>query len=83
MHYHAPSKQFTISLENLQNSANILRFAIKMIRQSADLPLEGGDREGAMTNSCHAEQAILDASRMLGIDLGATRTGQLNVGASE
>lgn len=82
MHYHAPSKQFTVSHENLESSANILCFAIKMIRQSADLPLEGGEREGPMTSLCHAEQAILDAARMLGIDLGATRAGQLNVRAS-
>lgn len=79
MHYHAPTKQFTVSLDNLQSSASYMRFAIQMIRKSAGLPLEGGERSGPMTSACHAEQSILDASRLLGVDLGATRAGQLDV----
>lgn len=79
MQYHAPSKQFTVSLDRLQSSAACMRFAIKKIRQTAGLPLEGGERLVQMSDACHAEQAVLDASRMLGIDLGATWAGQLDV----
>ncbi|QTT85348.1 hypothetical protein HUT29_30065 [Pseudomonas chlororaphis] len=79
MLYHAPSKQFTVPLDSLQSSAACLRFAIKMIRQTAGLPLEGGERPAQMSDACHAEQAILDAFRMLGIDLGATRAGLLDL----
>ena len=83
MQYHAPSKQFTVSLDNLQSSAGCMRVALKMIRLSAGLSLDGGERQGPMTSACHAEQAILDASRMLGIDLGATRAGLLDVRSTD
>lgn len=79
MQYHAPSNQFTISLDQLQGHAGCMRFAIKMIRKSAGLPLQGGERQGPMSDACHAEQAILDACRLIGVDLGATRAGVLDV----
>jgi len=83
MRYHAPSKQFTVSLEGLQSSASSLRYAIKMIRKTAGLPLEGGERPIKMSDACHAEQAVLDAARTLGIDLGSTRAGQLDLRNAE
>lgn len=83
MIYHAPSNEFTVPLDSLKSGAASLRFAIKMIRQTAGLPLEGGERPVQMSDACHAEQAILDASRMLGIDLGAARAGQLDVRSAD
>ena len=83
MQYHAPSKQFTVSLDGLQGSASALRYAIKMIRKTAGFPLEGGERPLKMSDACHAEQAILEAARILGIDLGATRAGLLDVRGAE
>ncbi|HGY2296345.1 TPA: hypothetical protein ACNV18_000059 [Pseudomonas putida] len=44
MIYHAPSNQFTVPLDSLKSGAASLRFAIKMIRQTAGLPLEDGER---------------------------------------
>ncbi len=79
MKYHAPSKQFTVSPDQLQSCAANLLFAIKKIRQAAGLPLEGGERSSTMTDACLAEQAILDAAQTVGIDLGATRAGVLDV----
>lgn len=80
MNYHAPTKQFTITLDQIQSSASTLLFAIKMVRKSAGLPLEGIAPAGAaMTDAHHAEQSILDACRSIGIDLGATRAGVLDV----
>lgn len=79
MRYHAPTKQFTVSVGALDDAANSMRYAIKKIRDCAGFPLEGGRREGPMTHACHAEKAILDAGIALGIDLGATRPGELSV----
>lgn len=79
MRYHAPSKQFTICVDQLHNHAASMRFVIRKIREIANFPLEGGDRPVQMTAACHAEQAILDSCMMIGIDLGATRAGQLDV----
>ena len=83
MHYHAPSKQFTISVDKLQNHAAAMRFAIRKIREIANLPLEGDTRPVQMTPACHAEQAILDSCMIIGIDLGATRAGKLDVRNSD
>ncbi|ALN21817.1 hypothetical protein [Ectopseudomonas mendocina] len=80
MRYHAPSKQFTVSLDQLQSCTVNLLFAIKKIREAAGLPLDGTGRQGAiMSDACHAEQAILNACQSMGIDLGATRAGDLDV----
>ncbi len=80
MRFHAPTKQFTVSLDQIQSCTDNLQFAIKKIRQAAGLPLDGNAYQGAaMDDACHAEQAILNACQALGIDLGATRAGQLDV----
>lgn len=80
MQYHASSKQFTVSLDDIQMCAGNMRFAIKMIRLSAGLPLEGAPQSGGfMSEACHAETAILAACKTIGIDLGATRAGELDV----
>jgi hypothetical protein len=68
---------------SLKSGAASLRFAIRMIRQTAGLPLEGGEQLVQMSDACHAEQAILDASRMQGIDLGAVLAEQLDVRSAD
>ncbi|WP_439126191.1 MAG: hypothetical protein ACNJA3_27885 (plasmid) [Pseudomonas rhizophila] len=79
MQYHAPTKQMTVSLENIESGAAAFRFAIKMIRNAAGLSLEGDERPVHMSDACHAEQAILRGARLLGIDLGAAMPGELDV----
>lgn len=79
MHYHAPTKRLTVPIENLESSAAAFRFAIKMIRKASGLPLEGDDRPLHMSDACHAEQAILNGAKLLGIDLGAVSPGELDV----
>lgn len=79
MQYHAPTNQFTITVADLPRFAASLRHAIKKVREAAGLPLEGGPREFPMTAACHAEYSILHACMAIGIDLGATRPGQLDV----
>ncbi len=79
MRYHAPTKQLTVPLENLEPSAEAFRFAIKMIRKAAGLPLEGDERSVHMSDACHAEQAILRGALLLGIDLGAAMPVDLDV----
>ncbi|WP_409286869.1 hypothetical protein [Pseudomonas guariconensis] len=83
MLYHAPTKQFTVPVDQLEAFAANMRFAIKTIRQMGGKALEGGDSTVAMTKACHAEQAILDAARLIGVDLGAARSGHLDVREAE
>lgn len=79
MKYHAPTKQFVVAYDQFQSCAANMLFAIKMVRKAAGLPLEGGEPQATMSPACHAEQAILDACHCIGIDIGATRAGVLDV----
>lgn len=79
MQYHAPTKGFVVEMDALAGAAFDLKWAIQQIRKQACLPFEPHKTEGAMGAPQHAEQAILDAARRLGIDLGAQRHGQLDV----
>lgn len=77
--YHAPTKQFTITPGTLDQVASHLRFAIKHIRLQAGLPLTSHAGAAAMDSPQHAEKALLDLASELGIDLGSTRPGRLDV----
>lgn len=77
--YHAPTKQFTVTQNALEGVALHLRYVIKHIRQQAGLPLTAHGYEGQMGDPQFAEKAVLDAAAELGIDLGASRPGKLDV----
>ena len=81
MTYHAPSNQFTVCVADLQRAAHSLRWAIKHIRAGHNLDLKGYKRDGPMDDPEFAESGILDAAKVLGIDLGADRPGKLDVSA--
>ena len=79
MTYHAPTNQFTVPAADLQRVCHSLRWAIKNIREGHGLDPKGYKREGAMDSPEFAECGILDAAKLLGIDLGADRPGKLDV----
>lgn len=80
MKYHPSSKSLLIEPKTLDSVAGFLLYAIKCVRQTEKLPVEGFDEQGkALTPALYAESAILDCARFLEIDLGADRPGQLNV----
>ena len=79
MTYHAPSNQFTVSQDDIQRAAGELLWAIKMIREGHGLDPNGYKHEGPMDSPQFAENGILNAARVLGIDLGAPRYGMLDV----
>jgi hypothetical protein len=81
MKYHAPTNAFTFAPEQLQRAASGLLWSIRCIRKASGLPLEPRETETAMKDPDFAEQAILDAAAALGIDLGASRYGKLDVRA--
>jgi hypothetical protein len=79
MTYHAPTNQFTVPADDLQRVARSLRWAIKNIRESHGFDPKGYKPEGALDCPQFAECGILDAAKILGIDLGADRPGKLDV----
>ena len=80
MNYHAPTNQFTIDQKSMQRASYLFLHAISKIRKQSDLSLSGYDAWNRVSdNAEYAEGDILDAAKELGIDLGATRPGKLNV----
>lgn len=83
LNYHAPTKQFTFPLRTLEGAAMSLRYAIKHIRLLAGLPLTPHQEAVPMGDAQFAEKALLDLAADLGIDLGTTRPGKLDVADAE
>jgi hypothetical protein len=80
MQYHAPTNQFTISATELKRVSSLLLYAIRKIRDGANLDRKGyNDLESETDWAEYSEGAIIDAARDLGIDLGADRAGKLDV----
>lgn len=80
MLYHAPTNQFTIEPEALKKSASFMLRAIKKIRLASQLDPKGYDTLRRPTDAAeYAEDAILRAAASLGIHLGATEAGRLDV----
>ena len=83
MHYHAPTKQFTISADELSQASAKLLYSIKKIRDGAGLDRKGYDHLKRTSDWAeYSENAILTAARDLGIHLGADHPGKLDVSDS-
>lgn len=78
MNYHAPTKQFTVELRDIELAAHQLRWAIHHIRLANGLDPKGYEKS-AMESPQFAESGILQAARRLGIDLGSNQYGELDV----
>ena len=81
MQYHAPTNQFTVSADDLRLASHYLRWAINHIRKGHKLDPKGYKRKAPMEDPQFAESGILQAAKQLGIDLGASRPGELDVSA--
>lgn len=79
MKYHAPTKGLTFEIRQLERASGSMLWAIASIRQAAGLPLGPRETPGPMKAPDFAEQGILDAAEALGIDLGESRYGRLDV----
>lgn len=77
--FHAPTCGFVVDQEGLLRAGVGLLFAMKMIRQLGELPLDKYERQGLLTNADHAQKAIIDAATALGIDLGAQWGNELDL----
>lgn len=79
MTFHAPTGKFTVDADELKRASNSLLWAISHIRAGHKLDPKGYSITGPMVDPHFAEAGILDAARDLGIDLGASRPGKLDV----
>jgi hypothetical protein len=79
MKYHAPTKCFVIEPRALEGAALHLRYAMRCVRELGGFPLEPHKRETHMTKACHAEKALIDLAGEIGIDMGGTWPGTIDL----
>lgn len=86
MQYNPKTKGLTIAVNDADRAASYLLGAIHYFRKSHGLPLNGLSREDfekrqvlTMPGADTCEYCILMAAESLGIDLGTTRAGVLDV----
>lgn len=81
MQYNPHTKGLSIAVKDADSAASYLLAAIHYFRESHGLPLEGtkDPRTAASIKGDTCEYCILHAAAALGIDLGSTRTGELDV----
>ena len=77
--FHAPTGGFVIAPDALKRASFSIRYAMKKARELGGFPLEPHKREGAMTDACFLEAALIDLARDIGIDIGARQRGQLDL----
>jgi hypothetical protein len=77
--FHAPTKQFTVSKNDLDEAVANLEYAMRHIREMVGLPMGKYARKGILTHSDHAQKGILDAAKTLGIDMGAEWGNELDL----
>ena len=83
MNYHAPTRQYTIDPKHIEKAASHMLYAIKKIRIAVNLDLKGYEwtkfEARNLEDASHAEYAIIDAAKAIGIDLGGDRPGAIDV----
>lgn len=79
MNYNANTKQLEIKLETLEIVSHELRYVLRCIRELADLPMDRYKRDGPLSRADHAQKAVLDAARIMGIDFGAKWGDELDL----
>lgn len=77
--YHAPTDRFVADPQSLKHAADDIRHAMRLARELGGKPLEPHKRKGVMTASDHLERTLIDLASSMGIDLGCTWPGQLDL----
>lgn len=79
MRFHAPTKAFTMSMQDIERAADYFMHAIKNIRLTSKRPLVPYEVDGPLRQDDLAMKAVLDGATAIGIDLGAEWGNELDV----
>ena len=71
MTYNARTKRLEVHQDTLENVSHQMIYALRCIRELAGLPMDRYKQDGPLQRADHAQRAIIDMARHLGIDLGA------------
>lgn len=77
--YNVQSRAFTISEKDLHSAALMGMYAIQRMRVMAGLPTGKRDHDGPLQEIDHAEKAVIDCLKSIGIDLGVSWGYELDV----
>jgi hypothetical protein len=80
MTYNAKTKKLEISNEQLDYVSALLIGAIRRVRESFELPLEGFEIEGLLKEPHYIEARLLDIARTLDINLGLADADRTAIG---
>lgn len=79
MKYHAPTDSFVVDVSSVKHAALLLRIVMKDVRELGGFPLEPHSRQVQMTKACHIEYSLLELAEKIGVDLGGSRPGQVDL----
>lgn len=79
MQYHAQTKKLVIDLNTLEEVSRLIWLSLQKMREALDLPMEPYKQEGPLMPIDHAGKYLLEATKLLGIDMGATWQRQLDL----
>lgn len=77
--YNAQSRAFTVSENDLHSAALMGMYAIQRMRVMARLPTGKREHNGPLQEIDHAEKAVIDCLKAIGIDMGVTWGHELDV----
>lgn len=72
MNYCPEKDKLMISTDDAKQAFYLLKYALRHLREVAELPLDKYESTGRLTNHDHAAIGIIEAANKLGIDFGVT-----------
>ena len=79
MTYNAQSRAFTVSEKDLHSASLMGMYAIQRMRAMAGLPTGKREHDGPLQEIDHAEKAVIDCLKAIGVDLGVSWGYELDV----
>jgi hypothetical protein len=83
MRYSAITKEFSISVKDLEFIALSVPYIIRHIRLLAGLPLDKYEQKGPMTNADFAMRGVIEMAERIGVDFGCRFGEELDVRKAE
>ena len=79
MKYNPLKDTISVTTQEAGMAAFEMLYAIQMIRQIANLPMDKYEQEIPMSDADVAQQRVVDAAKAMGLDLGAERANELDL----
>ncbi len=81
--FNAQTQNLEIPLETLKRVSGELTYTLRCIREIAGKPMGKYRREGPLEPDDHAQRAVIDLAKAIGINLGADWGDQIDLRTKE